>query len=149
MVTETTMNVSEETYQKLVWASELLKIKRGILVSSLINYSSKMSKPGELATGLVKYQKRSVSCAWHQIHLRLRNDEHDFFMDLRKVWKLSVSLILAEAIEKYLEELIFKMIIKPDNYRYRNYASSRFMICDVVCWVFYWGIPPEIITTPG
>jgi len=94
----------------------------------------------------VRYQKRGERGNWRHMHLTLRPDEYEFFLDLRKVFKFSVSRLVAYAIEKYLEEIVKKLSNGSDNYRYKNYMFQRVIVDDVICWILSWGIPRTIIT---
>ncbi|OHD63030.1 MAG: hypothetical protein A2176_09420 [Spirochaetes bacterium RBG_13_51_14] len=75
----------------------------------------------------------------------LKPDEYEFFLDLRKVFKQSVSRLVAYAIDKYLDEITQKIRKGSDNYRFKNYAISRIIIEGVICWVLYWGVPRKLI----
>ncbi len=88
---------------------------------------------------MVKYQNRSELSAWHTFHLRVRMDEYEYLLDLRKLLKMSVSLILAYAVEKYLRPQNKFHI--TDNNRYKNYIISKEVIDSVICWKFIWGYP--------
>nr|MBP7584922.1 hypothetical protein [Spirochaetota bacterium] len=68
--------------------------------------------------------------------------------DLKKVGKMSVSFLIAEAIRLYLDEFLIKLKGDVDSYRYHNYAISKIYVGDVTCWVFYWGIPTTLLTAP-
>lgn len=149
METETTMCVRGETREKLEEASRVMGMSRGLLVSSLLNYASKRMHVERSSRGGIRYQERSGGVARGRMHLRLRCDEYEFFIDMRKVWKMSVSFLVAYAVEHFLDELIQKMIKNPDNYRYRNYAMTKVNIDDVTCWIFYWGIPQKLIKPPA
>jgi hypothetical protein len=78
------------------------------------------------------------------MHVTLRGDEYEFFIDQRKVLKLSVSFIFAYAVEHYLDELMQLMKYECDNYQYRNYAIMNIVLDNVSCWLLCWGIPHEI-----
>lgn len=145
---ETTVNLLGKTYRKLKYASVAVGLRPSVVVSSLLNYARLRAKPAGLERGLVKYQKRCPGGDWRKLHVCFREDEYEFARDLCKAWKISVSRIVAEAIDMYLDELIRKMMVRPDNYRYRNYASSMIIIQDVTCWIYYWGIPPHLLTHP-
>lgn len=149
MQRETTVNIGVDVYARLKRAADAAGISRNMMVSAVITYACRKAKPRAVVRGLVKYQGRSDMTDWRRVHVRFRDDEYEFFHDLRKVWKMSVSFILTEAIENYLDELIPKLIKNPDNYRYQNYASSRIVVDDMVCWVFYWGMPKKLLTGTG
>ena len=149
MVTETTMCVRGETREKLEAASLAAGVSRSRLVSSLLNYASKRMHVDRSSRGGIRYQERLEGIERGRMHLRLRNDEYEFFIDMRKVWKMSVSFLVAYAVELFLDELLQKMTMNPDNYRYRNYAMTKVYAGDVICWIFYWGIPRKLIKTPA
>ena len=149
MQRETTVNIGLEVHNRLTKAADDAGISRNAMVSSVITYSCRMTKPRAIERGLVRYQGREGNSKRRRVHVRFRDDEYEFFHDLRKVWKMSVSFILAVAIEKYLDELLRLLVKNPDNYRYRNYASSRIIVDNVICWVLYWGIPKKLLPGTG
>ena len=65
-------------------------------------------------------------------------EECEYFLDLRKLLKLSVSLILVYAVEKFLDKLLKKN--STDNNRFRNYVFIKDVIDDIICWKFIWVI---------
>lgn len=149
MKRDTTVNIDRDVYDRLQKAAETAGVSRNVMVSSAIAYSCRRERPRAAERGLVKYQSRMENGGRRRVHVGFREDEYEFFHDLRKVWKMSVSYILAQAIEKYLDELVLLMAVNPDNYRYRNYASSRIIVDNVICWVIYWGIPKKLLTGTG
>lgn len=70
------------------------------------------------------------------------------FIDLRKVCKRSVSLLVDIAIESYLSEVIEGFTGKDkcgmDNYPYHHYVIIGETIENVVCWRIYWGFPENL-----
>lgn len=66
----------------------------------------------------VKYQSSRKKNSWRSFHIRLSDCDYEFFLDLRKVLKLSVSNILAHAVKKYLGDEIKDV----DNYLYHAYS---------------------------
>ena len=100
-----------------------------------------MSSPQRIGK-MVQYQQSRNTSEWHTFHFQVRVDEYEYFLDLRKLLKMSVSLILAYAVEKYLDKLMRKFI--TDNYRYQNYIIIKEVLNDIICWKFIWGFPPDI-----
>lgn len=148
MSIETTMNIDRDVAARLDAAAARLGVTRRHLVSSLLGYAQRKPRDAEARGNRVRYQERREKSRWCTIHVSLRKDEYEFFIDLRKVMLLSVSFIIAWAIEQYLDELIFKMIKEPDNYRYRNYIIISTIVESVTCIVIYWGIPPNLLIQP-
>ena len=100
-----------------------------------------ISSPGRIGK-MVQYQKRRNQDEWYTFHLQVREDDYEYFLDLRKLLKMSVSLILAYAVEKYLDKLTKKN--STDNNRYRNYVVIKDVVDNIICWKFIWGFPPNI-----
>jgi len=96
----------------------------------------------------VKYQMDDDSGNWHCFHIRFREDENEFFVDLRKLTKCSVSNLVAKAVERYLAELIEDRVKSVDNYRYfSNYVLHSELIDGIISWRIYWGFPVEHLKT--
>jgi hypothetical protein len=138
----TTLNVRRETLERFDDACRESGIKRRDLVSSLVNFAAGKMKGRYAAWHGVRYQ--ACGGGWKRMHVALRGDEYEFFIDQRKVLKLSVSYIFGYAVEHYLDELLELMKCRCDNYQYRNYAIMNISIDNVSCWLLCWGIPPEI-----
>ncbi len=66
----------------------------------------------------VKYQRTVDDIAWHTLHVSFSGDIYEKALDLRKVMKMSVSYLIARAIELYLNEVINEISQKKhaDNY---------------------------------
>lgn len=106
MAIETTMNIDRDVLNQLEGATVRLGVSRRHMVSSLLGYACKKARAAENHHERVRYQQRREKSRWCTIHVSLRKDEYEFFTDLRKVMKLSVSFIIAWAIELYLDELL-------------------------------------------
>ena len=94
----------------------------------------------------VKYQKRNLTGDWHRFHIKLNDYEYEYCLDMRKFYKMSVSLIVAYAVSNYLDEIIIKLLDTnmrevTDNYHYKNYILIQEIIDSTICWKIYWGIP--------
>jgi len=127
---ETTLNIHVDIYKRIVDAAA----RKGLSCSELIVYLLKkvmddMPNPSNLGK-MVQYQKRSTPDEWHTLHVSLREDDYEYFLDLRKLMKMSVSFILACAVKKYLHGLINKKI--TDNYQFKNYILAKMVIDNIV-----------------
>ncbi len=141
---DTTIRIGREVADRIDRVCESRGLSRACLVSALVRRVSRRLRPLPEERVRVKYQCRRAKSEWRCVHLALRPDEYEFFGDTRKVFRLSVSCIVAYAVEHLLDELLEEMADDVDNYRYRNYLIARFMAGDVVCWIHCWGIPPQI-----
>ncbi len=139
---ETTLNVQIDILTKITRAAQKRGISRSDLIILLIKKTmDSISDPVRIGT-MVKYQKRMKPDDWHTFHIRLQMDDYEYLLDLRKLLKMSVSLILAYAVEKYLDEIIKGNI--TDNYQHKNYLVIKELIGNIICWKFIWGLPPNL-----
>lgn len=139
---KTTININIVILKKIANAAQIRQISRSEMIILLIKHSmNDISNPGRMGS-LVRYQKKSNNANWHKFHIRLRVDDYEFFLDLRKLLKMSVSLILEQAVQKFLPELI--KIRERDNYQNQNYIIIREIIDNITCWKFIWGYPIHI-----
>lgn len=144
MMVDTTIRVGREAAGRIAEICENRGIRKAALVSALVRFASGRMRPLPDGWLRVKYQGRRGKEEWRCLHLAVRPDEYEFFGDMRKVQRLSVSFIVAFAVEHFLDEMMETIGDDTDNYRYRNYLIAQFLLGDVVCWVHCWGIPPGI-----
>jgi hypothetical protein len=139
---ETTLNINKDILQKITQAAQVKRISRSELIVLLMNQVMKETNNPFFFGKMVQYQKKRESGEWHRFHIILRPDVYEFFLDLRRLLKMSVSYILAFAVEKYLRQLMGKDI--ADNYLYQNYVMIREFINNIQSWKLIWGYPPDI-----
>lgn len=139
---ETTLNMRLDISNMISMAALRKGISRSELVLILFKkVMDDIPDPGRMGN-MVQYQERRDKNEWLKFHLVLRVDEYEYVLDLKKLLKMSVSLILAYAVEKFLNKLMKRN--NTDNYRYKNYLIVREIIDNLICWKFIWGFPPNI-----
>lgn len=146
MQIETTVLIKTELLQKLTKASIMTGKSRGFIISALLRRYADDNTRCSVQWSRVRYQARDDEKSWHRLHLILNPDEYEFYLDLRKVFKRSVSACIADAIVMYLDMMVCKLKNDTDNYRYKNYSFSRVILDDVVCWILSWGVPRKPLT---
>jgi hypothetical protein len=95
----------------------------------------------------IHYQKGNEFTRWHCRHISISHNVYEVAIDLRKVLKLSVSFIIANAIVEYLDEIIqnlTKNIKNTDNYSH-NYVFIFNNYDGVYSFTIFWGLPPKKI----
>ena len=136
---ETTLNIHVDILDKISTAAD----KRGISCSAMIVILLQKvmrARYNMVPIGrLVQYQDRRSKEEWHRFHIVWRWDDYEYFLDLRKLLKMSVSKILADAVEKFLKKLRKKDF--TDKYRIRNYLLIGRSINNVRYWKLFWGLP--------
>ena len=139
---ETTINIHYDILDKISFIARTKGISRSEMIIMLIKKGMiEMADPGRLGN-LVRYQERARCGDWHVFHIKLRVDDYEYLLDLRKFLKMSVSLILASMVKKYLSGIFKKNI--TDNYRFKDYIIIKEVLDNVICWKFLWGFPPNI-----
>ena len=139
---ETTINIRTDILEKIILAAHSKGISRSELIVVLIkNVMDTISDPERMGR-LIQYQERRSQDEWHTFHWCVREDEYEYFLDLKKLLKMSLSLIVAYAVEKFLDKIMKGNI--TDNNRYRNYVIIREFIDNIICWRFIWGFPPNL-----
>jgi len=145
---ETTINIRIDTKRKLAEAAE----ECGISISKLIVKLMKkaMKKPTVMAEcfSRIKYQPKAPKYQWQRLHVSLFARDYEYFLDMRKLYKCSVSLLVAICSEKHLESLLNDVRddnheMDTDNYPFNNYVILHTWSGDVSCWKIYWGMPEK------
>ena len=142
MTIKTTLNINRDILEEITIASHELSISRSDVIKMLLK--TVMSDDINLAKigHSVKYQKKGDKNTWHTFHIRLDVDEYEFFLDLRKFLKMSVSHILAYAVQKYLKSL--SLVKTGDKKLFKNYIFHTDIKDGFRYWQMIWGFPPNI-----
>ncbi len=143
---ETTINIKSEILKKISDASFALSISINKLIRILIiRMAHNKTLKLKMFTS-VKYQGAGKNIIWHKLHVSLTTDVYEKALDLRKVLKMSVSFIIAKAVENILDEIItgFLKTNKTDNY-FRNYVFIPNFNNGVLYFTIFWEYPPDDI----
>ena len=148
---ETTTCISNEHYERLQIYAKAHTMSLRTFISGLISFAADNGKlPVQYFTKL-RYRKR-YETSWRRLHLVLFEDEYEFFMDVKKLWKLSLARIIAfcmdNVVYEYLEFLSSedeKEEHYTDNYRYSGYTIETGSKYDIFYLTVYWGPHPDIL----
>jgi hypothetical protein len=146
---ETTLNIHIDVLRQIADAARIRGVSRSEMIVYLLKKAMDyISNPGRFGT-LVRYQERGRPEDWHAFHIKMRPDDYEYMLDLRKLLKMSVSLILARSVRRYIrkkEKAEFMPLYKnkADKNRYKNYVLIQETVSGVVCWKLLWGFPPNI-----
>jgi hypothetical protein len=139
---ETTLNIRADILEQITRAANSNSISCSEMIALLIlQVTADIANPGRIGM-MVQYQGRRSSQDWHVFHVQVREDMYEYWLDLRKLLKMSVSLILAYAVKKFLCKLM--KINSTDNYLCKNYIIIKEVIDSVIVWKFIWGYPPDL-----
>lgn len=142
----TSINIHHKILQKINdLAVRLETSRRDIIIQLLMRIMRDHDRlRGNFQT--VKYQSDDVRENWHCFHIRFKSDEYEFFIDLRKVCKCSVSLLVSLAVDLFMDELLYKKTMKKnvDNYAlFKHYVLRRVIADGIISWQIYWGFPKK------
>ena len=139
---ETTLNMHPAIYNKIHDTARAQGVSPSYVVITLMKKVMAGTDDPCRMGSMVRYQRMRPQGEWHIFHLRLQADEYECILDLRKVLKMSVSLLVANAVEKYLSGNI--KIILSDNYFIINYFMVKESIGNDICYKFHWGFPAHL-----
>jgi hypothetical protein len=145
MYIETTVNIDAHVLGMISRVVLITGQSRSQIISNLLGRLAYEHEKMVSTWSRVRYQKRNPGGEWHHLHLRLRPDEYEYFLDLRKIFKFSVSFLVFYAVEKYLDEILNNLCKGADNYRYKNYMLTRVIVDGVISWILSWGVPRTLI----
>ncbi len=139
---ETTLNIRADLLDQITHAAKTNNISNSEMISILIQKVLEENiNQGPLGKR-VRYQRRRNPHEWRIFHVKIREDMYEYWLDLRKLLKLSVSFILAYAVKKYLSKLIEGK--DTDNYHPNNYIIAKESYDNVIVWKLIWGFPPDL-----
>ncbi|MEW6526341.1 MAG: hypothetical protein AB1444_06710 [Spirochaetota bacterium] len=145
---ETTTCISLEHFELCKLYARQYNMSMRTFISALISFSVQWEKVDIKSFKQLSYRKKGTK--WRRLHLVLYEDEYEFFMDVKKVWKMSLAKIIAFCLDNVLGEFL-KILDEmgdddyTDNYRYSGYTFSVYREGEIICCQFYWGPHPEII----
>ncbi|MCP4137576.1 MAG: hypothetical protein GY754_41800 [bacterium] len=148
----TTFNITLENFELLQSSAKTMGIARSRLVELLIQKVMEKDPFDYKMFGTVKYQlspledEPAVSGAepWYHCHVVFDSSVYENCLDLRKVHKLSVSAIIAFAINNYLDDLLLSKDPKGDVDKYpHNYIFSEGKYDGIKTFVMFWGVPNQ------
>lgn len=147
MIINTSINIKSDLFYRLIEAASNSGISSNKLISLLLLRVMRNGYSKPVLFNSVGYQRADKSTGWHCFHVSFKHDVYEAAVDLRKVRKMSVSFIVAQAIYEYLEEIIWELSkkkISTDNYHisYIFIANNYDGGCS---YTIFWGIPPKKI----
>lgn len=148
MTIKTTVNIRNDYLKLLADASGITGRSKGSIVCLLLFRLSMDHDDLVRAWEQIRYQKRGGSDNYHRLHIGLKPGEYEMLLDLRKFFKQSVSLLVAHAIDTYLDEVISNFTRIPENYPEINYILKKMVIDNVVNWVVSWGVTIKLLSHP-
>ena len=141
MLFETTTCISVSNYELLHYYAQRCGMSVSLFITSLINYAALCEKHRPKAFKSIRYRKRYNS-NWKRMHIYLQCNEYEFLLDMRKLWKMSVALLIEYCMENVLDEFVKRLLCEEDNYsyRFRSYTFKFDKVCDCFRYQVIWEI---------
>ncbi len=152
---KTTYVMCDEVIGLLAEAEEKTKYQKEELLVKAMRKMMKDYERYERDAGRIEYQKRfdeetGEQIIKHRVKMRLLIREYNYFQDMRKFFRRSISLVMAIAVYTYLAEIVEKILQKDyealhaDNYPFECYAIMGKCIENIPTWRIWWGVPPDL-----
>jgi hypothetical protein len=155
---ETTTCISYEHLNILEGYCQKLDVPLRTLIVYMILYAAKKEKKKAIAFKRISYRKRNKGNPWKRVHVVLYHSEYEFFLDVKKLWKMSLANVIAFCVDNVLVEFFeyFSRRLKeiesdnypnnlPSYYENRSYTFDFHREKGIHCLKFYWGPPPEAL----
>ncbi|MFC1670493.1 hypothetical protein ACFL20_08875 [Spirochaetota bacterium] len=139
---QTTLNIDSAILKDITDASKLSGTSRTEIIVMLLKKTMKNDSTKAYMQRTIKYQDCNDKGNWHTFHITFKGDEYEYFIDLRKLLKMSLSHIVAFAAKKYLKSLISED--STDNYTFTNYIIAKEDANGIIYWKLFWGIPQKV-----
>lgn len=145
--TGTTVNIRGSLKRRVIMASHRSGHTCSEIVTAALKQVMKEVENNVKIGTTVKYQARRDPSEWETLHVQWLPEDYEYFTDLRKFRKMSVSYLVSYAIEKYLKQIM--NLISTDNYpqTFSGYICIKEIIDNIPSWRLIWGRPPSIIKT--
>ena len=143
MLIETTLYVNKSILDMLNRGVIITGGSRTHMIKILMQMVMKNNRRLLKSNSRVQYQKRDEKENWRRLHIVLNEYEYEYYLDMRKFFKMSVSYILAYAVMRYLNELL-KKNKNTDNYCFNNYVFMKKIEGGIICWQIHWGLPAKL-----
>lgn len=138
----TTVYINISRYKRLERTSFVTGCSPGRIAIVLMNRFKVRNKRSFTCFKAVRYQKPIPGIPWMRMHLDLNESEYEHFIQLRCQHKLSVSHMLAIAIDQYLDKLLAEGM---DNYKRSLFPVFIYDLHenknDIEITIFH-GVPP-------
>jgi hypothetical protein len=115
-----------------------LMVRRKMRVETLIKACLKRLAPKirsmEFSVGALTYQP--VTFSYETVHFSMSNAEYEIYMDLKRVSKCTLSLLVAIALDLYAE----RVLADEDFHSYQNYKyfMCKFVLENESKYIFCW-----------
>jgi hypothetical protein len=140
MAIDTTISLHLNTIMILEYLSGINGLSKSkIIAKSIVIVSTKNQI--YRTRSLTEYQSFGGD-DFHRMHVYLSEADFQIVFDLRRFYRASFSLLIAQALTLYYDELL-ELLQRNDNYLCSCHVQIYQTVNNVKIWKHFWGIPPE------
>jgi len=142
MIVKTTIHINSTIKGKLIRAAVKTPFTESEIITKVMKSMMNKMKPLSKYSRPVEYQKLPEGAMWERVHVRWLLRDYDYFNDMRKLCRKSVSYLVSLAISEYIDELLKDENI--DNYQFTSYILITREKDDIISWEVYWDFPQTL-----
>lgn len=146
MKIRTSLHLDSITAQKINQEAARKGFSRTQFIIFLVHQIMPRYKKHAFTLRTTRYQKRTNDTEWKVVHIQPDMMNYCFLIEMRCLYKFSMSALVARAFNEYLNKQIMTSINtkKPrymDNYCYNGRLIMSKSTNTFICWKLYWNIP--------
>jgi len=119
---DTTLNIDGLLAEKIEKAAVDLSVSYSAVVRSIIRRMLRRRPARIVLFRRVRNQRVRPDGSWRRIHVIVPDDVYEQCMDMRKIWKRSVSAVFAAAVEDFLPQIVQGMLSKKEDDNSGSYS---------------------------
>ena len=137
----TTLNLKTSTYEELKTIAKENNTSVDTAIVALMKFLSEEVKHRPMPERLVEYQKLPEGEEWYTCHVYWSFQEYQHFTDMRNFLKMSVSFLVAYALEKYGHLLLNSSSAElwDDKNLFPHYSFGKKTVSGQQFFIIGWG----------
>lgn len=145
---KTTLNLKTTTILDLERIADKLGFSCSNTIKFLLGRMAE-SKLKQFTSRSITYQKKDENCFFHVFHINYTDSQYEMYLDLRKVMKMSLSYIVAYAVETFKNEILDEDDLEKLNSFFQTfYLTSEYGVKfnlsnKIKDWCFTWGVKKD------
>jgi hypothetical protein len=135
----TTISMDQSRLSRLEKIMEDYNISFNDLVKTCLKKIAPLVRKSGFNTGPLVYQP--VNLTYEPVYFSMSYVEYEIYMDLKKVSKCTLSLLIAIAVDLYSDKIAYSNDIDDESNTYRksNYIARYFIDKKLPVYMFSWG----------
>jgi len=138
---KSSVNINIEKLSLLESFSETNELSVSEVVALLLRKILEDGKYSAKKFRAVKYQDIDPDKNWDTLTVYFEDVDYEFFTDMRKFFKESVSLLLSKAIDLFLDTILSEVEEILLNYANSDWDIRRDEVKTGVIWIIFWKNP--------